>query len=506
MGLIDVGEVKQRRPREDSGSVKSASFKYHLLIGSKRTKVCLKAFCSAFDIGEKRVRRLRDLKCKGKTVCDKRGRHISFSLPENTKAKVREHIESFPLKDSHYSGKKIYYLNAELNLKIMHRLYSDKYPERVSYDFYVKFFRENFNYRFGRPQVDTCCECESLKTKIKSPNLNDIAKRTAVAELLVHKRRSKKFYAMLQYESSNEAKLEKNVLALAFDYMQNVQLPKIPVQELFYLRQLTVSVFCITDIKAKKSSIYLYHEGEGKKGPDEVCSMLHKYLQSSNLEEITELRIFSDNCGAQNKNQPLSRYLLYLTDSGKFQKVQHFFPVRGHSFLPCDRDFGIIKKRLAKYDRIFSLPEIIDHIKQSGKPGKFTVNEVKATDVLDFKGWWKRFYKKTTISEETKNQPREERVQFGISALFHFVYDANLRGYIKGFPRINGLVSHTFFMALCSGPIALADEKAYPDGNVPIKTTKKKDLAKIIDYIPSEHLPFYNEILNWPSCDHREDE
>lgn len=57
--------------------------------------------------------------------------------------------------------------------------------------------------------------------------------------------------------------------------MENIQIPKIPVYELFYLRQLTVSVFCVTNIKTNTSSVYIYHEGEGKKRPDEVCSMLY---------------------------------------------------------------------------------------------------------------------------------------------------------------------------------------------------------------------------------------
>lgn len=506
MGLVDVVNVKQRRPRKES-TLHSSSFKYHLLIGTTRKQVCLNAFSRALDVGEKRIRRLRELKSKGKTPFDKRGRHISYTLPNATKAKVREHIESFPLKESHYSGKKIYYLNAELNLKMMHKLYTEKFPnEVVSYDFYIKFFRENFNYRFGRPQIDTCCDCESLSIKIKSPQVNDLVKRAAVAELLVHKRKSKKFYAALKHESSDEAVMETNVLSLAFDFMQNVHIPKIPVQEMFYLRQLTISVFCITDIKGKISQIYVYHEGEGKKGPDEVCSMLHSYLQSNvNLGGITELRIFSDNCGAQNKNQTLSRYLLYLTDSGKFEKVQHFFPTRGHSFLPCDRDFGIIKKRLAKHDRIFSVAEVIEHISNSGRPGKFTVTELKASEVLNFKKWWTSFYKKTAISEETKNRPREERISFAISTLFHFVYDANLKGYIRGLPLINGLLSHTFFMALKKGRVTEVKEKAYSNDKVPIKATKKQDLAKVIQYIPSEYHSFFNEILAWPSTDNRED-
>lgn len=78
--------------------------------------------------------------------------------------------------------------------------------------------------------MDTCCTCEELQLKLKSPHLNDVAKRTATAELLVHKRKSKKFYTTLQFEKSQEAKQEEHVLSLSFDFMQNISMPKIPVQ------------------------------------------------------------------------------------------------------------------------------------------------------------------------------------------------------------------------------------------------------------------------------------
>jgi hypothetical protein len=44
---------------------------------------------------------------------------------------------------------------------------------------------------------------------------------------------------------------DKNVhtLSIAFDFIQNIQLLQIPVQEIFYLRQLAVKVVCIHDKK-----------------------------------------------------------------------------------------------------------------------------------------------------------------------------------------------------------------------------------------------------------------
>ena len=203
----------------------------------------------------------------GMTPDDKRGKHISHSLPTAVHDLVRNHISSFPLKECHYlSGPRQYYLSAGLSIKMMWKLYVEKHLQnKVSYYFYWTFFRDNFNYKFGRPQVDTCCMCEELNVKIKSPRLNDAVKRRAVTELLVHNCKSRKFYAALQHEKSEEGKKEGHVISLSFDFMQNVFLPKIPVQDVFYLRQLTVNVFCINNIKTDTSTLYLYYEGEGMK-------------------------------------------------------------------------------------------------------------------------------------------------------------------------------------------------------------------------------------------------
>ena len=120
--------------------------------------------------------------------------------------------------------------------------------------------------------MDTCCKCEELNLKLKSPHLNDVVKRAAQVELDVHKHRSEKFYNALEHETSEGGSREEHVLSMAFDYMKTISLPKIPVQELYYMRQLLVNVFSIHNIKEEKSQIYLYHEGQGRKGPIEVAT------------------------------------------------------------------------------------------------------------------------------------------------------------------------------------------------------------------------------------------
>ncbi|KAG8282634.1 pre-mRNA-processing factor 17 [Homalodisca vitripennis] len=73
--------------------------------------------------------------------------------------------------------------------------------------------------RFGRPQIDTCCKCEELGAKLKSPHLSDNVKRAVACELIVHKRRSKKFYKKLE-EITELSKKRNDILAIAFDFMQ----------------------------------------------------------------------------------------------------------------------------------------------------------------------------------------------------------------------------------------------------------------------------------------------
>ncbi|CAG2063689.1 unnamed protein product [Timema podura] len=60
------------------------------------------------------------------------------------------------------------------------------------------YFRENYNQGFGRPIKDACRTCDELSNKIKNPILNQRSKKVAVAERMVHKRRTKTFYITLQ--------------------------------------------------------------------------------------------------------------------------------------------------------------------------------------------------------------------------------------------------------------------------------------------------------------------
>lgn len=376
----------------------------------------------------------------------------------------------------------------------MHELFIEKFPEMkniIKYEFYLDYFKKKFGYRFGRPQVDVCSTCEDLKVKIKSNTLNDNAKRVAAAEMMVHKRRAKRFYNKMQ-EIKELSKSRPDVMGIAFNYMQNLPLPLLPVQEVFYLRKLWFYVFNVYDIKNDKAYFYTYPEGEGNKGPNDVCSMVLDFVTHHIPEEVQELHVFSDACGGQNRNHALCRLLCSLTMNNRFKVIHQYYPIRGHSFMPCDRMFGTVKREVRRHDRVFS-PEQYNSMIRSAKKKQptFEVNTVQCDSFLDFKNWWPQYFVKQPKSVENR------AASFKISTYRHFVFKSAAKGFVETSVFIDNPVLLTFKLEK-SNTVELPDTKAYPTGEVPIKRGKLNDFQKIIHYIPDEYQPFFQERLSWP--------
>jgi len=171
------------------------------------------------------------------TPTDKRGKNRSGNAKSGEICVlIHDHISKFEVKETHYSGKPKKYLDARLTIRKMYDMFitgNQELQDNVNYNFFYIYYKENFRYSFGRPQVDVCSTCENLKSKLKDKSLNDNAKRAA--ELLIHKRRAQKCYTNMKSVAANK---DDDTCVLSFDYIQNLPLPNIPVQEIFFMRQL----------------------------------------------------------------------------------------------------------------------------------------------------------------------------------------------------------------------------------------------------------------------------
>lgn len=239
----------------------------------------------------------------------------------------------------------------------MHKLYLEKYENevfralqrdeeahpKVTYDFYNRSFVMNHNISLGTPRSDTCQTCDKLQNLILA-ELDPVNKRALQTEKYLYIRKSEIFYKKLK-EVTTLSKGDDTTEVLCFDFQQKLPLPHVPAGDVLYKRQLWEYNFCIYSGKMGTSTFYMYDEQTAKKGSNEVISFLHDYIQTYLPVSVNKLYIFSDNAFAQNKNQTLMKYLFTLVNkNGRIGQICHQYPEPGHSFLPCDRSFGLIRK------------------------------------------------------------------------------------------------------------------------------------------------------------------
>ncbi|KAE9545253.1 hypothetical protein AGLY_000796 [Aphis glycines] len=141
----------------------------------------------------------------------------------------------------------------------------------------------------------------------------------------------------------------------------------------------------------------------------------------------------------QNKNHTVVRFFKNLCDRGKFETITNFFPVRDHSFLPCDMGFSSIKRLLRKTDRICTPQHYIQLIIEASRCGRFSVHKVQTDEILSFKNWWPSLHKKTVNSNETsrKGIHKDGRITFKISSHKHFIFRLRLPGKVEAKTFIN---------------------------------------------------------------------
>ena len=118
--------------------------------------------------------------------------------------------------------------------------------------------------------------------------------------------------------------------------------------------------------------MYLWNETQGKRGSIEIVNCVQHFLSHYVDSSVKSLKFFSDNCGGQNKNINMTLACLKHIHNGRFTKIEHFCMEPGHSYLPCDRDFGHIEKKLRAVE-VFSQPNYHDIIKASRTNKPFQV-------------------------------------------------------------------------------------------------------------------------------------
>ena len=451
--------------------------------------VCLKAFAGLHGITSSCARRLATSSLE--SACpplDQRGKHSKHrKIPESIRRQIDDHIRSFPVMKSHYSrarhSQRRKYLSPLLSVSEMHSLYLEKYePQaekpKVTYSYYLKHFNENFNLYFGYPKSDICGTCDSLNVQIGSAE--GAQKTLLCSQKEDHLRRAENFYSSLR-TNTHLAKLNPHIATVTFDFQQNLPLPHIPVGEVFYMHQLWLYVFGVHECGANRTVMYCWPEFIAAKGSSEVVSCLDDFLRSL-PQEVTTIYFYSDSCPGQNKNATVMHYLFSLVRLGRFKLIQHHFPVRGHSFLPNDRDFGRTETKKKRHERIYTPEQWYEGIKSARKRNPFTVTPVSQDMVVDY-GKLAPFFKKSIRSGKQALSMQKGRV-------FEYA-DTHASEVWVMYGGENEQWSK--FAIGKKGAIPILPTEPKNTSLLPLKPSKVSDVMKLVDkYVPREYKPFYN--------------
>ncbi len=297
----------------------------------------------------------------GTAVKDRRGgSRVTTKQLESTRSIV-QFIKKLEVVSSHYGRghSSRQYLPSNLSITKLYEMWkaeqkAQNLPVPCRFVF-AEIFRTKFNLSFCTPNIDLCSFCEEMGNKTNCPESR--------AALKLHKTRAKRFYEILRESASL-----KDCLTITFDVQQNQPLPKTNVGEAYYCRQLWLYTFGVVihrkfrkpvskDRARKNVFLYTWLESDSGKGSNEIVSALSHFFDHVVKKKIarqryTRIRLFSDCCPGQNKNTAMLFFLMRLMQDRQIQRfipvIEYFFPIKGHSYLPPDRIFAKIEKRLRK--------------------------------------------------------------------------------------------------------------------------------------------------------------
>jgi len=89
--------------------------------------------------------------------------------------------------------------------------------------------------------------------------------------------------------------------------------------------------------------MYVWDETIASRGAQEIVSCILKHVK--NLRSERHIIAYSDMCAGKNRNIKVALMWLKIvkTLENNVEIIDHKFLISGHSFLPNDRDFGVVE-------------------------------------------------------------------------------------------------------------------------------------------------------------------
>lgn len=409
-------ERKKIKIREEGSNKKSKpklkSRFYNLITrNSEKIRVCKLFFTSTLCISHGPIDHA--LKKRSSSLIfggsDRRGRKEpgNKTKPEEVE-KVRNHIEKFPVKESHYcrSTTKRKYLDENLSISKMYSLYKEEHEDPVSEITYRRIFGTEYNLSFFVPKKDQCVICNNYK-KASPEEIPEL--QNTYDEHIIRKKDALNSQALHKIKANED----KTFVTISFDLQSVLQIPSSSESQFFFSRKLCAYNLCIYEAALpNRAFCFCWTEQNGQKGSNEIGTCLLKYFEGL-PDHVREVSMYSDTCAGQNRNKFIVCLFLYILEvCTNIDIIQHNFFEKGHSHMEADSMHSSIESAKRNIS-VYLMHDWINVMKlaRSNRNSKkimkdpYSVKELYFNEFLDLKDFAKDvFYSNIVDSNNEKVQ------------------------------------------------------------------------------------------------------
>lgn len=481
-------QVAARKRTLSENSRKTYSYEYFLYVSGVKIRVCQEFFFNTLNISKNRIYYFFKHVQDSKTNIARSpltGKHKKKIIPEEMKERVRGHIASFPVIDSHYcrqnSTRK--YLERNLSIQRMYDMYKSSEENPVRFHLYKKIFNTEFNISFFKPKKDLCDKCEGFK----------LNKNPTEEQLFAQEEHIKRKNVGSQERARDRiaySEVEK-VGVLTFDLQNTFSLPKSNVSNFYYKTKL--SCYNLTAHFSKTKVVYnaIWHEMICGRGGNHIACALIKILRNvvNDNPEVEKIILWSDSCVPQNKNSVMSFALQHFLNSGESQNlkvIEQKFGEPGHGNVQeIDSAHSCIEKYLRNVDiwSPFTLIRLMLNIPNTWKL-KFKVLQMMSTDYKNYQ------LISETLSYNKIPYTRVKHVVYEKNCIFNVKFTEAFESEFEVIKLENAKKNRKKEQIL-----KFPEEIPVMNLAAKISDLKQKHLKEMLPYIPENERDFYKVIL-----------
>lgn len=381
-----IRRTNSKRVNKDKNLKKLYSYKYYFENHGVKHRVCREFFLKTLDISKSRVYyyfKNNHNSETGVSNSPKQGKHIKKCINNSAKQKVKDHINKFPVIDSHYcrSSTNMKYLDGSLSISKMYRLYKESCGDAtpVKSHLYREIFNTNFNLSFYKPKKDQCDLCAEMKNK--SSTITSAEK----AKLTKHEQQNLSARAERNLDRSNN---DADTAVICYDLQNVFSLPRAEISNFFYKRKLNVYNLTGHCNRNKKTYCAIWPETLGGRSGNDIASALVNILErvTSENKNLSKIILWSDACVPQNRNRITTLAILkFMENHPNIKCIEHKYSEPGHSQVQeIDAVHSVIDHHLKNVE-IYSPVALLKLLKQCTYPNvSLDIHQMQGIDFHNY--------------------------------------------------------------------------------------------------------------------------